>query len=94
LAWLLLRFIFLTALLGFFAAEFPDDAALAELAVEAGVGTGAASVQAFLTVPHFIFLALHAGLPVRVKTAAIHGVIITKRGILPKSRSWLPGIAA
>ncbi len=31
---------FLTALLGFLAAEFPDDAARAEFAVEAGVGAG------------------------------------------------------
>jgi len=33
-------FFFFTALFGFFAAEFPDDAAGAEFAVEAGVGAG------------------------------------------------------
>jgi hypothetical protein len=68
----------LAALFSFLAAEFPDDAAWAKLAVQAGVGAGAASVQAFLAVPQFMFLALYAGLPLRMKSAGIHKVIIAK----------------
>jgi hypothetical protein len=65
--------ILFTPLFGFFAAEFPDDAARAELAVEAGVGAGAASVQALLAISQFMLLAVNARVPVRVKTAFIHG---------------------
>jgi hypothetical protein len=75
------HFIFLTPLPGLLAAELPDDAALAELAVEAGVGTGPAGVQALLAVGHLHFLADDAGVPVRVMAAFIHvfhGEIIAK----------------
>jgi hypothetical protein len=68
----LLLFIFLTPLPGFFAAEFPDDAALAEFAVEAGVGAGPAGVQALLAVGDLHFLADDTGVPVRVVAAFIH----------------------
>jgi hypothetical protein len=61
--------IFSTALLGFLAAEFPDDAAGAELAVEARVGAGLAEIQALLTVAQFMLLAPDCGLALRVKTA-------------------------
>jgi hypothetical protein len=64
--------IFLTALFGFLAAEFPDDAALAKFAVDTGVGAGLAQIQAFLAVAELHFLAEDAGLPVRVKAAFIH----------------------
>ena len=63
---------FLAALPGFFAAEFPDDAALAEFAVEAGVGAGPAVVQALLAVGDLHFLADDAGVPVGVVAAFIH----------------------
>ena len=62
----------LTPLFGFFAAEFPDDAALAELAVNAGVGAGPARVQALLAVGDLHFLAQNTGVPVRVMAAFIH----------------------
>jgi hypothetical protein len=78
--------IFFAALLGFLAAEFPNDAARAEFAIEAGVGAGATSVQAFLAVAQFMLLAVNARVPVRVKTAFIHGLIIAKRAIAPKAR--------
>jgi hypothetical protein len=65
-------FFFFTPLPGLFAAEFPDDAALAEFAVEAGVGAGAAVVQALLAVGDLHFLAQDAGVPVRVVAAFIH----------------------
>jgi hypothetical protein len=64
--------IFLAPLPGFFAAEFPDDAALTEFAVEAGVGAGPAGVQAFLAVGDLHFLAQDAGVPVRVMPTFIH----------------------
>jgi hypothetical protein len=64
--------IFFAPLPGFLAAEFPDDAALAEFAVEAGVGAGFAVVQALLAVGDLHFLAQHAGVPVRVMAAFIH----------------------
>jgi hypothetical protein len=63
---------FLASLPGFLAAEFPNDAARAELAVEAGVGAGLAEVQALLAVAVFVLLALDAGGPVGVKTAGGH----------------------
>ena len=62
----------LTPLPGLFAAEFPDDAALAEFAVEAGVGAGLAVIQALLAVGDLHFLAEDAGVPVRVMAAFIH----------------------
>lgn len=81
-AWLLYRFasflfprfplLFLTSLFGILAAEFPDDAAGAEFAVEARIGAGPAGVQAFLAVADFHFLADDAGVPVRVMAALIH----------------------
>jgi hypothetical protein len=55
-----------------FAAEFPDDAAGAEFAVEAGVGAGLTVIQALLAVGHLHFLADDAGVPVRVMAAFIH----------------------
>ena len=67
---------FFTPLPGFFAAQLPNDAAGAKFAVKAGVGAGAADVQAFLAVAELHLLADHAGLPVRVKTAFIHKNII------------------
>jgi hypothetical protein len=65
----LFSFVFLAALPGLFAAELPDDAGPAELAVEAGVGAGPAGVQALLAIPEFHLLTFHAGLPVRVEAA-------------------------
>jgi hypothetical protein len=62
----------LTPLFGLFTAEFPDDAALAEFAVEAGVGAGPAIIQALLAVADLHFLADHAGVPLRVVAAFIH----------------------
>jgi len=62
----------LTPLFGLFAAEFPDDAALAEFAVEAGVGAGPAGVQALLAVGDLHFLADDTGVPGRVMAAFIH----------------------
>jgi hypothetical protein len=64
----------LTPLFRLFAAEFPDDAALAEFAVEAGVGAGPAVIQAFLAVGDLHFLAQDAGVPVRVMAAFIHKI--------------------
>jgi len=63
---------FLAPFPGFLAAELPDDAALAEFAVEAGVGAGPASVQALLAVGNLHFLADDTGVPVRVMAAFIH----------------------
>ena len=63
---------FLAPFSGFLAAELPDDAALAEFAVEAGVGAGPASVQALLAVGNLHFLADDTGVPVRVMAAFIH----------------------
>ena len=82
----------MAAFFGFLAAKFPYDAAGAEFAIKAGVGAGLAEVQALLTISQFMLLAVNARVPVRVKTAFIHAVIIAKRGILPKSRSWAPEI--
>ena len=62
----------LTPLFGLFAAEFPDDAAGAEFAVEAGVGAGLAVIQAFLAIADLHFLAEDAGVPVRVMAAFVH----------------------
>jgi hypothetical protein len=64
--------IFLTPLPGFLAAEFPDNAALAEFAVEAGIGAGPAIIQALLAVGDLHFLAEDAGVPVRMVAAFIH----------------------
>ncbi len=64
--------LFPAALLGFLAAEFPDDAAGAEFAVEAGVGAGPASVQALLAVAVFVLLAHDASPPLRVKSTITH----------------------
>jgi hypothetical protein len=64
--------IFFAPFLGFFAAEFPNDAPLAEFAVDTGIGAGLAEVQAFLAVAELHFLAEDAGLPVGVKAAFIH----------------------
>jgi hypothetical protein len=66
------RLIFLAALLGFLTAEFPDNAARTELAVEAGVGAGLAQVQALLAVAQFMLLAIDGGFPLRMKTAVAH----------------------
>jgi hypothetical protein len=63
---------FLAALFGLLAAEFPDEAARAEFAVDTGVGAGLAQVQALLAVTELHFLAADAGLPVRVKAAFVH----------------------
>jgi hypothetical protein len=62
----------LTPLFRLLAAELPDDAARAELAVEAGVGAGPAIIQAFLAVGDLHLLAQDAGGPVRVMAAFIH----------------------
>ena len=70
-----------TPLFGLFAAEFPDDAALAEFAVEAGVGAGPARVQALLAVGDLLFLAQDTGVPVRMMAVFIykfHWYIIAK----------------
>jgi hypothetical protein len=74
----------MTALFGFLAAEFPDDAAGPEFAINAGVGAGLAEVQALLAVSQFVLLAVNARVSVRVKTAFIHAVIITKCSSPPK----------
>ena len=71
-SFLFFLFIFFAPLPGFLAAEFPDDAALAEFAVEAGVGAGPAGIQALLAVGDLHFLADDAGVPVRVMAAFIH----------------------
>jgi len=86
--------VFLTPLLGLFAAEFPDDAFPAEFAVDAGVGAGLAKVQALLAVPQFMLLAGDARFPLRVKTACIHTVIIAKGGDPPKFTSGVLGLRA
>jgi hypothetical protein len=57
---------------GLLAAEFIDDAAGAEFAVETRVGAGLAVIQALLTVGDLHLLAEHAGVPVRVVAAFIH----------------------
>jgi hypothetical protein len=49
--------ILFATLFGFLAAEFPDDAALAEFAVEAGVRAGLTVIQALLAVGDLHFLA-------------------------------------
>jgi hypothetical protein len=72
IASLLVHFIFFTPLPGLLAAEFPDDAALAVFAVEAGVGAGLTVIQALLAVGDLHFLADDAGVPVRVVAAFIH----------------------
>ena len=72
LAFLRFALILLTPFPGFLAAELPDDAALAEFAVEAGVGAGPAGVQTLLAVGDLHFLAQDAGVPVRVVAAFIH----------------------
>jgi hypothetical protein len=64
--------IFLAALLGLLAAEFPDDAAGAEFAIDAGVGAGPAFIQALLAVAVLHLLAQDAGVPLRVMAAFIH----------------------
>jgi hypothetical protein len=72
----------LAPLPGLLAAEFPDDAALTEFAVEAGVGTGLAVIQALLAIGDLHFLAQDAGVPVRVMAAFIHvfhNVIISNK---------------
>ncbi len=81
----LLALILFTPLLGLFAAEFPDDAAGAEFAIKAGVGAGLAEVQALLAIAQFMLLAPHARVPVRVKAAFLHRLIIAKRATPPKA---------
>jgi hypothetical protein len=74
-------FLFLTAFFGLFAAQFPDDALSAELAVNAGVGAGLALIQAFLAVAQFMFLAADRSVPIRVKAAFVseaHRFILSK----------------
>jgi hypothetical protein len=68
----LFALIILTPLFGFLTAQLPDDAAGAELAVEAGVGAGPAGVQALLAVAELHLLAQDAGVPVRMVAAFIH----------------------
>jgi hypothetical protein len=73
--------VFLAPLSGLLVAEFPDDAAGAELAVETGVGAGPAIIQALLAVADLHLLADDAGGPVRVMAAFIHifhGYIVAK----------------
>jgi len=67
-------FFLLATLLGLFAAEFPDDAALARFAIIAGVGAGLALVQAFLAIVVLHLVAAIRGLPPRVK-AAFHNFL-------------------
>jgi hypothetical protein len=81
---LLSALILLTPLFGFLAAEFPDDAALAKFAIKAGVRAGPTKVQAFLAVSQFMLLAVDARFPVRVKTAFIHKIIISKTAWPPR----------
>lgn len=51
------------------AAQLPDDALGAGLAVVARVGAGQAFLQALTAVPIFHLVTPHVGFPVRVKTA-------------------------
>jgi hypothetical protein len=84
---------FLTPLPGLFAAEFPDDATLAEFTVETGVGAGLTVVQALLAVGDLHLLAQDAGVPVRVMAAFIHifhYAIITKVEVLSQAAQKLP----
>jgi len=69
--------LFLAALFGFLAAKFPNYAPRAKLAIGAGVGTGLAVIQAFLTIIIIHFLAMDACFPVGVKTA-VHKKILKK----------------
>jgi hypothetical protein len=74
--------LFPAPLFGLLAAEFPDDAAGAELAVEAGVGAGPTIIQALLAITDLHLLAGDAGVPLRVMAAfthEFHSVIISKR---------------
>jgi hypothetical protein len=85
--------LFLAPLFGLLAAELPDDAALAEFAIEAGVGAGPARVQALLAVGNLHFLADDAGVPVRVMAAFIHKfhcAIITKPVVLNQAAREFP----
>jgi hypothetical protein len=66
----------LAAFFGFLAAQLPNNAAGAELAVYAGVGAGLANIQALLAVAELHLLAINPGLPVRVKTAFVHIITI------------------
>jgi hypothetical protein len=59
----------LAALFGLFAAELPDNAGSPGLAVDAGVGTGLAGVQALLAVVVLHLVAAVMGLPARMKAA-------------------------
>jgi hypothetical protein len=70
LSWIL-RLIILVpaAFAGLLAAQFPDDAARAEFAVEARVGAGPALIQTLLAIPELHLLALDAGLPLGMKSA-------------------------
>ncbi len=67
----------LTPLPGFLAAQLPDDALPAELAVQARVGAGPAGIQTFLAVPEFHLPAFHHRFPPRmVSTYPIHVLIM------------------
>ncbi len=66
--------LFLAPFPGFLTAEFPDDAALTEFTVEAGVGAGLADVQTLLAVADFVLLTHDGGGPFRVKTAMVHEI--------------------
>jgi hypothetical protein len=76
--------LFLAALLGFFATEFPDNATGTEFTVEAGIGAGFAEVKALLAIPQFMLLAVNARVPVRMKTAFLHALIIAKNRHFPQ----------
>jgi hypothetical protein len=64
-----LRNLLFTPFLGLFAAQFPDDALGAGLAVIAGVGAGPALVRAFPAIAVVHFIAPDVGVPPRVKAA-------------------------
>jgi hypothetical protein len=74
--WLRFRLALLLAtLFGFFATEFPDDATLTKFTIDARISASLAVIQTFLAVIIIHFLAMHAGFPIRVKTA-IHGTFL------------------
>jgi hypothetical protein len=63
------RFAFESFLLLALAAEFPDDALGAELAVTARVCAGLAKIKAFLAISDFHFVAFRGCIPIRMVTA-------------------------
>jgi hypothetical protein len=72
----------LTAFLGFFAAEFPDDAALPKLTIDTRVGAGLAFVKTFLAVIVIHFLAMDASFPIGMKAAMHRKILVYKLNMM------------